>query len=129
MAQLDQRAPTGPSDTHASTSGATWHFSELNGPCYRSHCLAAALGQSHARVIRPHRPPSKKVERCNWTSAAEWAVIQEDLSDETRSATYTAGSITTITTDPNRNRWLNAGAAHTDLFNCARKSRSAAVIS
>jgi transposase InsO family protein len=56
-----------------------------NGPCYRSHVFAAALGTIDHTFIRPYRPQTNgKVERFNRTLLAEWAYAKTWTSEGRR---------------------------------------------
>ena len=60
-----------------------------NGPCYRSHDFAAAIGSAKHRFTRPYRPQTNgKVERFNRTLATEWAYAHPYASDDARAETY-----------------------------------------
>jgi transposase InsO family protein len=56
-----------------------------NGPCYRSHLFAAALGDVTHRRTRPYRPQTNgKVERFNRTMLEEWAYVKPYSSEAER---------------------------------------------
>lgn len=61
-----------------------------NGPCYRSHAFADALGDGvKHRFTRAYRPQTNgKVERFNRTLMTEWAYARPYLSEASREQVY-----------------------------------------